>query len=51
MGMAFRQDSLSGTVAAFNHDGQVADDGGDGIYSTNSTSIRLVPSDNSIDRL
>ena len=31
--------------------GQVANDGGDGIYSTNSTSIRMVPSDNSIDRL
>jgi hypothetical protein len=32
-------------------EGQVENDGGDGIYSTNVTSIRLMPSDNSIDRL
>jgi hypothetical protein len=31
--------------------GQVENDGGDGIYSTNFTSIQLVPSGNSIDRL
>jgi adenylate cyclase len=31
--------------------GQVANDGSDGIYSTNSSSIRLMLSDNPIDRL
>jgi hypothetical protein len=31
--------------------GQVENDGGDGIYSTDFTSVQLALSDNSIDRL
>jgi hypothetical protein len=50
-GGAFREDSLVERRRLSIMGGQVENDGGDGIYSTNFTSIQLVPSDNSIDRL